>query len=39
MVTFQQPAQVKVKTEQIKVGPNPFLQPNPFTPPHLPEIH
>ena len=36
-VTFQQPAQVKVKTEpeQIKVGPNPFLQPNPFTPPHL----
>ena len=40
-VTFQQPAQVKVKTEpeQIKVGPNPFLQPNPFSQPHLPEIH
>ena len=40
-VTFQQPAQVKVKTEpeQIKVGPNPFLQPNPFSEPHLPEIH
>ena len=40
-VTFQQPAQVKVKNEpeQIKVGPNPFLQPNPFSQPHLPEIH
>ena len=40
-VTFQQPAQVKVKTEpeQVKVGPNPFLQPNPFSQPHLPEIH
>ena len=40
-VTFQQPTQVKVKTEQeqIKVGPNPFLQPNPFSQPHLPEIH
>ena len=40
-VTFQQPAQVKVKTEseQIKVGPNPFLQPNPFSQSHLPEIH
>ena len=40
-VTFQQPAQVKVKTEpeQVKVGPNPFLQPNPFPQPHLPEIH
>ena len=40
-VTFQQPAQVKVKTEpeQIKVGPNPFLQPNPIAPSHLPEIH
>ena len=38
-VTFQQPAQVKVKPEpeQIKVGPNPFLQPNPFSQPHLPE--
>ena len=34
-VTFQQPAQVKVKSEpeQAKVEPNPFLQP------HLPEIH
>ena len=36
-VLFQQPAQVagEVKKEpnQIKVGPNPFL------PPHLPEIH
>ena len=40
-VTFQQPAQVKVKSEpeQVKVGPNPFLQPNPFSQPHLPEIH
>ena len=40
-VTFQQPAQVKVKTEpeQIKVGPNPFLQPNPFSQSYLPEIH
>ena len=40
-VTFQQPAKVKVKTEseQVKVGPNPFLQPNPFSQPHLPEIH
>ena len=34
-VTFQQQAQVKVKSEpeQTKVEPNPFLQP------HLPEIH
>ena len=34
-VTFQQPAQVIVKSEpeQAKVEPNPFLQP------HLPEIH
>ena len=34
-VAFQQPAQVKVKSEpeQAKVEPNPFLQP------HLPEIH
>ena len=34
-VLFQQPAQTEVKQEpkQIKVGPNPFL------PPHLPEIH
>ena len=34
-VTFQQPAQVEVKTEPkpIKVGLNPFLQP------HLPELH
>ena len=34
-VTFQQPTQVKVKSEpeQAKVEPNPFLQP------HLPEIH
>ena len=34
-VLFQQPAQAEVKQEpkQIKVGPNPFL------PPHLPEIH
>ena len=34
-VTFQQPAQVVVKSEpeQAKVEPNPFLQP------HLPEIH
>ena len=34
-VTFQQPAQVIVKSEpeQTKVEPNPFLQP------HLPEIH
>ena len=34
-VLFQQPAQVKVKQEPkpMKVGPNPFL------PPHLPEIH
>ena len=40
-VTFQQPAQVKVKMEpeQITVGPNPFLQPNPFSQSHLPEIH
>ena len=40
-VTFQQPAQLKVKSEpeQVKVGPNPFLQPNPFSQPHLPEIH
>ena len=40
-VTFQQPAQAKVKTEpeQIKVGPNPFLQPNPFSQSHLPEVH
>ena len=40
-VTFQQPAQVKVKTEteQIKVGPNPFLQPNPFSQSHSPEVH
>ena len=40
-VTFQQPAQAKVKaeSEQVKVGPNPFLQPNPFSQPHLPEIH
>ena len=32
---------MKVKTEpgQIKVGPNPFLQPNSFAPSHLPEIH
>ena len=37
-VTFQQPAQVEVKKET-KVGPNPFLQPNPFHQPHLPEIH
>ena len=34
-VAFQQPAQVEIKQEPqpIKVGPNPFL------PPHLPEIH
>ena len=34
-VTFQQPAQVELKTEPkpIKVGLNPFLQP------HLPELH
>ena len=34
-MTFQQPAQVIVKSEpeQAKVEPNPFLQP------HLPEIH
>ena len=40
-VTFQQPTQAKVKTEpeQVKVGPNPFLQPNASTPTHLPEIH
>ena len=40
-MTFQQPAQVKVKAEQeqVKVGPNPLLQPNPFSQPHLPEIH
>ena len=40
-VTFQQPAQVKVKAEpeQVKVGPNLFLQPNPVSQPHLPEIH
>ena len=29
---------VKTEPEQIKVGPNPFLQPNPFSQPHLPEI-
>ena len=40
-VTFQQPAQVRVKSEpeQVKIGPNPFLQPNPFSQTHLPEIH
>ena len=30
---------VKSDPEQIKVGPNPFLQPNPSSQPHLPEIH
>ena len=30
---------MKAEPEQIKVGPNPFLQPNPFSQPHLPEIH
>ena len=30
---------VKTEPEQIKVGPNPFLQPNSFSQPHLPEIH
>ena len=30
---------VKTEPEQIKVGPNLFLQPNPFSQPHLPEIH
>ena len=30
---------MKTEPEQIKVGPNPFLQPNPFSQSHLPEIH
>ena len=30
---------VKTEPEQVKVGPNPFLQSNPFSQSHLPEIH
>ena len=28
-----------MEPEQIKIGPNPFLQPNPFSQSHLPEVH